>query len=58
MADKDKKKTNVGEGLGYDCKFSMLRIDHGGQCFIMFDFQANLLDSTMNSCTCINSASF
>ena len=38
MADKEKKEErNVGGGEGNDYKFSMLRIEHGGKCFIMFD---------------------
>ena len=32
-----KKKKCQGEGVGNEHKFSMLRIEHGGQCVIMFD---------------------
>ena len=38
MADKEKKEEKMwGRGGGNDYKFSMLRIEHGGLCFIMFN---------------------
>ena len=38
MTDKEKKRKKMWGRRGRnDYKFSMLRIDHGGYCFIMFD---------------------